>query len=185
MTLNQIIGNRKTESKIDTNLWKKLNEKYSEIKNTKKEETDNQTNNTINETLEKILTYNSKGKPTIELVSLAETAVNVQTQKEYDTLMQIYEAGNWKWITKELPTEYNSWKEYRYKTKTCINAGLSKSVPKVEINELVIFEKDNNQDYETILSLKEFYLKQNLTTEMIKELNNWYNKHKQNRKSKG
>ena len=38
MTINKIIGNKEKTSRIDTELWKKLNEKYSRIETKTKEE---------------------------------------------------------------------------------------------------------------------------------------------------
>jgi len=48
-------------------------------------------------TVESKLERDSKGKPILELTSLKKTAVNSKTQEEYDTLMQVYECGGWKW----------------------------------------------------------------------------------------
>jgi len=43
MTLNQIIGNKERTSRIDTELWKKINEKYSGIETKTEEKTTTQT----------------------------------------------------------------------------------------------------------------------------------------------
>jgi hypothetical protein len=83
MTLNEIIGNKEKTSRIDTNLWKKLNEKYSDNSKTKNRATQipNYTN------LEQQIIYDTTGKPNIQLIPLRKTAINIQTQKEYDNLM--------------------------------------------------------------------------------------------------
>jgi hypothetical protein len=170
MTINQIIGNRKTESKIDTGLWKKLNEKYSEIENTKKEET-----KPINHNLKKILQYDTNGKPVLKLISLEKTVIHTPTQKDYDTLMQIYETGNW-WncLLNEVSTDNNFLSDT--KKDTCIKAEQS-------------YSYDSKEYYEKIglgiISTKQFYNIQKITPKMIQELNEWYDTNKPNRKSKG
>jgi len=56
------------------------------------------------------------------LEPLEEIAIHTPTQKEYDTLMKVFEAGGWKWFSGELPTDSLKllWKEYR--DKCCVEA---------------------------------------------------------------
>jgi len=58
----------------------------------------------------------------IDLEPLEEIAIHTPTQKEYDTLMKVFEAGGWKWFSGELPTDSLKllWKEYR--DKCCVEA---------------------------------------------------------------
>jgi hypothetical protein len=176
--INQIIGNNERTSRIDTDLWKKLNEKYSGIEN--KTEEDNSKEEPItqipkNNSIEQKVTYHSiTGKPLITLIPLTTTVVNTKTQKEYDNLMQIYEAGQWKEYDYNTPTEYNTWK--RYGIETNIDA---KNLFKNFSSHRISVAKWNK------LSLEEFCIKQNITQEIITKLNKYYEIHYPNRKSKG
>lgn len=66
---------------------------------------------------EKKLTLNEKLRleknPELNLTILKNTIVNVPTQERYDTLMQVYELGGWKWASKRAPTDYNNWMAYK------------------------------------------------------------------------
>jgi hypothetical protein len=176
MTLNQIIGNRKTESKIDTDLWKKINEKYSEIENTRKEET---IPIKTEEKIEPKLRYED-GVPKLELKILENTAVHTPTQKEYDNLMQIYDAGNWQW---ELNTSIECNYFYRDNAETCLTAGKSyykKIEKKIAVSPKEFYTKRNWK----IISLEEFCTIEKITQKIIKQLNEYYDKNYPNRESK-
>jgi hypothetical protein len=169
MTINEIIGNRTEKSRVDTELWKKMNEKYSGIENPKEEETNI-------ESLEKRLKYDIDGKPKLNLISIENTVVNTQTQKEYDTLMQIYDAGEWTSGTGGLATKYNFFSETQ--KETCIR---TKSEFVYDSKEAY---KKEERDIE-IISTQKFYDIQNIKPEDITELNQYYEREFPNRISKG
>ena len=110
------------------------------------------------------LERDAQGKPKIKLTPLEKTAVNTLTQEEYNTLMQVYERGGWKWCTGELPTSENLWKDY--KEKTCIKVS-----NKFTFATRNYYEKER---YHQIIPTKEFYNKQNITPDMIKEINKYF-----------
>jgi hypothetical protein len=168
MTINQIIGNQRTESRIDTELWKKMNKKYSGIEH-KAEEIP------IENTLEQKIIYDSTGKPTIKLTPLTQTIINITTQDEYDTLMKIYDAGNWKWSDNTNSIMKNKW--LKYTKRTTIDAKNEFFYEDKIIEKIVTKNR--------IISLKEFYKIQNITQNTIEELNNYYHKNHPNRTSKG
>jgi hypothetical protein len=156
MTLNEIIGNRKTESKVDTELWKKMNEKYS------------QNNTTTPQAIEP--------KQKITLKNLERTVVNTATQREYDNLMQIYDAGEWKWyFSEDTSIEHNAWKEYRIRSCISIESRFTYSYVQYE-------EKKKKS---TILSFNKFCETQKITQETIEKVNQYYDKNYPNRASKG
>jgi hypothetical protein len=166
MTINQIIGNNERKSKVDENLWKKLNEKYSGIEN-KAEET------LINTNLETLLKYDNNGKPILELKPLTDMVVYIDTQKEYDTLMQVYDAGNWHWLEiKKSPIEKNYYAKYNTKTA-------------IDTDKEIICHNVRTVPKRKILTLKEFYLIQKITQEIITELNGYYETNYPDRASKG
>ena len=109
--------------------------------------------------------------------------VNPRTQKEYDTLMQVYEYAGWKWqFENTKPTEKDVWKVH--KKGTCIDAGISPFLleeGRFLYSDLKNIRKENS----AVISPNEFYLFQNISSSAIKELNFWFNKHKKRRKSKG
>lgn len=112
------------------------------------------------------LERDSKGKPKITLNPLEKTAVHTPTQKEYKTLIQVYECGGWIWGLKDLPTQHNYWR--KYKEKTCISAQ-----HKFGFGTAGVGFKE-----EDILSTQKFYDIQNITQEKIKEINKWFKKHR-------
>jgi hypothetical protein len=172
MTINQIIGNRKTESKINTELWKKLNEKYSENTSLNKPITNN---------IEQKLTYINE-IPKLSLTPLDNTVVNTITQKEYDNLMQIYDAGEWKLVGSESNIMMRNYWDFRRET-TCIEAGINDITPtktRLGFDPKEVYIKNN----QTILSFDEFCKIEEITREIITELNNYYNKNYPNRKSR-
>jgi len=178
MTINQIIGNKEKKSNIDTELWKKMNEKYSGIEN--KTEKENKTEEItpkipVENFKEKKLTYDPiTGNPVLVLNPLKNTTVNTKTQKEYDTLMQIYMAGGWHWEN-YIPSNFdNKWTKYERET----NIGATKSFKNYS-NYKIIFHNLKK------ISIEEFYKEQSITQKIISELNEWYDKNYPNRVIKG
>ena len=109
------------------------------------------------------LKRDENGRPIIKLTPLEETAVNTPTQESYNTLMQVYECGGWKWVNGDLPTSGNLfWKSN--KEKTCVRGE----------NEFAYGTKDNYKESWEILPTQEFYNKQNITDDMIKEINEYF-----------
>ena len=120
------------------------------------------------------ITKNENGRPTLELKELEETAIHTPTQESYDTLMQIYECGDWKGIEGIiLPTEFNA-REYSRKI-TCVQAYNRFQYGK--------FESFKKYDYD-IINLQKFYEIQKINQEMIQEISKWFEINKPNRKSK-
>lgn len=54
----------------------------------------------------------------MKLREMENTVVHTKTRAEYDLLMSIYEAADWKWQSGKKPTKEDSYNEY--KEKTCI-----------------------------------------------------------------
>jgi hypothetical protein len=179
MTINEIIGNNKRNSKVDTELWKKMNKKYAE-----KEHKTTEESNPIETQLENKLKYNIKKIPKLELIPIENTAVNPKTQKEYDTLMQIYDAGEWKWknYATDNPTSDNQWKKYAQETS--IDAGIEYSSHQEKTFKFANKEFYQSEEYK-VISTQEFYDIQNIKPETVKEINKWYDKNYPNRASKG
>jgi hypothetical protein len=199
MTLNEIIGNSEKKSKIDTELWKKINEKYDNIQNNPIKDIETQVpieqeeikvEEIDEEKKEGILTY-SKKNIKIYLKSLKKnTCINIKTQKEYDNLMQIYHTAKWYWHNYHIryPVFVNAWPEY--KDKTCITTKTNWLEDKEPI---LSFEKKENrlwkisariQGYK-IITLEEFYKKQDITPKIIEILNDYYDTNYDFRPSKG
>jgi len=178
MTLNQIIGNKEKTSRIDTELWKKINEKYSD---TKKETT---TQIPKKNTLEQKITYNEIEKPKIPWIYMKDTAINSRTQKEYDTLMQILESAEycWNFDSKIMPTKYNNvWKFNREQTSINISAITKTNKKTCGYSDIEYYKKNGYR----IISNQTLYDIQKITPEIIKKLNKWYNTNKPDRASKG
>jgi len=183
MTINQIIGNKEKTSRIDTELWKKMNVKYSGIE-TKTEEKTNPIE-TPQETIEQKIKY-VNNTPKLELKILEKTAVNTRTQKEYDNLIQIYDSGEWSLAFENekniIKTNSNRWKSY--KSTTCIDAGkMSHIDTKVGYYNKKYYQ--NNKNNWKIISFNDFCKKQGIKPDTIKELNQYYDKNYPNRDSKG
>jgi len=129
----------------------------------------------------KILEYDKNGKPKLNLTLLEKTAVHTPTPEDYDTLLQVYECGGWRWAGKTFPTSYLNWK---YEDKTCIDVGVSylaKRKGEFGFAGINFYNKEKCK----IISLQEFYNIQKITPQMIKEINDWFEKYKPNRVSKG
>jgi hypothetical protein len=175
MTINEIIGNNKRKSKVDTELWKKMNTKYSD-----------NSNNITNEKSQEYNLYKTP-KPEIILQPLDNTVVWVPFQNEYDTLMQIYECADWKWLDKTKATTKNYW-TITSQENTCISAGKMSAVEQVtlEPKEFGSGHKDNFPiNKYTRLSIELYCKEQGITLEKVKEINGWYDTNKPDRASKG
>jgi hypothetical protein len=71
------------------------------------------------------------------------------------------------------------------KNQTCINVE-RKNVKNKYIKACSYSNQDYYKKYDyNIISLEEYYTTQKITPEIIKELNEWYNTNKPDRKSKG
>ena len=120
-------------------------------------------------------TKDENRKPILILKELEQTAIHTPTQESYDTLMQIYECGNWEWQDGDTPTRYNAWTTY--KGNTCI--GAFEGFRYGEIQRFV--EKS------LIRTPQEFYDIQDpqIRDMTIEEINKWFETNKPDRRSKG
>jgi hypothetical protein len=113
------------------------------------------------------------GKPKLKLKHLEKTAVHTPTPEGYDLLMQVYECGGLNGNGIE-PTKFGNW--IVHKEKTCLHISN-------------VFFRANEEYYQeegyNIISPQKFYNQQNITPEMIKEINAWFEINKPNRESKG
>jgi len=122
-----------------------------------------------------ILERNENRRPILILKELEKTAIHTPTQNGYDTLMQIYECSDRKWIEDIiLPTEFNAWKGYG--EKTCVQA-----YNKFQYGDI---EEVNEYGNYKIITSKEFYEIQKITQEIIQEISQWFETNKPNRESK-
>src|SRR3989339_860205 len=120
-------------------------------------------------------TKDENRKPILILKELEQTAIHTPTQDGYDTLMQIYECSDRKWIEDIiLPTEFNAWKGYG--EKTCVQA-----YNKFQYGDI---EEVNEYGNYKIITSKEFYEIQKITQEIIQEISQWFETNKPNRESK-
>jgi hypothetical protein len=178
MTINQIIGNRTEKNRVDTELWKKLNEKYSGLENKTEEETTPVENNILQK-----ITYDINGKPEIKLTPIENTVVNTPTLEEYDNLMQIYESGKRIWNLNEnkSPTELTIWKKGQL--ESCIGAGAS-----LKTEPTNSFGCDYTNYFQkkgwNVISFNEYCNKQGIDQDMIQILNKWYDTNKPDRPCK-
>src|SRR3989339_852729 len=102
------------------------------------------------------LKRNENGRPSLYLKELEKTAIHTKTQEIYDTLMQIYECGNWKWNSNKFPTEYNRIKNYL-------------EIMCIEIKDKFRFGKleEFNKKKRIIITPKEFYEIQDITDSIL------------------
>jgi len=59
----------------------------------------------------------------IKLKAMENVVVSVPTRERFNKLMKIYEAAGWMWINDILPTKPIDFDGWKYKEKTCIDAG--------------------------------------------------------------
>ena len=125
--------------------------------------------------LTQILQRDSEGKPKLDLTPIEKTTVYTPTQGDYWDLMRVYELGGWRWRGGKLPTEINSWNNF--KEKTYIDAGVD--YPSGVYNDGE-FGFANREFYLEkglgIISSQEFYDKQRITSEMLQEINEWFDR---------
>jgi hypothetical protein len=171
MTINQIIGNNERTSKVDTELWKKMNEKYSTKENKIPTKKIYKTN------LEQQIDY-TEGKLTINLEIFENIAVNPKTQKEYDTLMQIYDSADWKFSNKKT---INKNLMASFGKKTCIITEEAYFISK----KILKYGYTRQCPDKEIISFEEFCIMQNITQEIINDISPYYDKNYPNRRSKG
>src|SRR3989339_1924721 len=121
-----------------------------------------------------LLERNENGRPILVLKELEKTAINTPTQESYDTLMQIYECGNWKWPNGILPSDFNFW--INYEKQTCIQT----------CNRFEFASKRYYENHRKIITTQEFCKFQDpqIRNMTIKEINKWFETNKPNRKSK-
>ncbi|MDP3966078.1 MAG: hypothetical protein Q8Q04_00930 [archaeon] len=115
----------------------------------------------------------NQDKPELLLNSMEETAVHTPTQKEYDTLMQIYECGYWLPPT-DLPTERNGW--ILFGKKTCVRAE-----KEFDYCDTHFYDSNNFR----IITPEHFYEVNRINPEKLKEINAWFETYKPERASKG
>ncbi|MGV8141074.1 MAG: hypothetical protein ACP5NW_01380 [Candidatus Woesearchaeota archaeon] len=176
--MTKIIGNpdKERQSRVDTEKWKEHKEYYNDPEHFSKVEehvpVERQTLEQILFEQEKIL----KTRPKIPLVPLTRIYIHTKTQAEYDTLMQVYEAGGWTRSDLTKPTDLNIWSLPFHKKITCIEArdGYCHTNTASEI-----------LSHYKIITTKKFYEAQQITPDTIHRLNAWYERNYPNRKSKG
>ncbi len=121
-------------------------------------------------------------RPQIELLPMgSHVFLNIKSQKEYDNLMQIYELGDWTWISGKYPTNTNHY--FVHKRNTCINIGPDKDYGKrrIRLHNL----KDLDMDLSHIIKTPEFFGLQGINIHKLNQANIYFEYCKPNRKSKG
>ena len=121
-----------------------------------------------NSGLTQILQRDETGKPILQLTPMEKIAVNPTTQESYDELMRTYELGGWRWKSGDLPTQYDGWNPY--KENTCIDGGVY-SEGRFLFNDRDFHLKEGRRK---VITTQEFYDVQNITPEMIREINIWF-----------
>jgi hypothetical protein len=95
--------------------------------------------------------------------------------------MKIYECGGWRWDDDELPTNY--FIDDIDLVPYCVDIGIS------EGENSGIFEYNNAKKYldngYMHISVKRFCEIQEISSEKLREINSWFDKHKPHRASKG
>ncbi len=124
--------------------------------------------------LKQILKTDGNGRPVLKLKPLKNIAVNTPTKEEYSELMRVYECGGWRWADGSSPTESDDWTRgyAKYAEEMCI------SVPHLGFD--LEFGYADKETYYRIgykaISPQEFYDKENITPEMLKEINDCFDK---------
>jgi hypothetical protein len=124
----------------------------------------------VNQSIESKLKHDADtGMPEIKLWNFDNMVVGVKNQKDYDKLMQYYEAGGWVWTDGDAPTEYPN----PVNEKIYVEAADYFSV----INNL------KNLGRSMDIKLKDFCKLQDITPSKQKEINVWFDRHRPNRQS--
>jgi len=114
-------------------------------------------------------------KPEITLNHLEKTAIEIQTQKDFNKLMQVFELAGLKWRSGDLPTSRLSlWKEW-YKSDTCVAVALLKGNKENKGIEYGHEQTFIDQKY-TRISLNKFYEVQNITPEKLEGIDAYFKK---------
>ena len=119
--------------------------------------------------------YSMNVKPKINLIfSLEKIVIQTKTQNEYDGLMQIYECANLGLHGK--PTDINFFDVY--KEKTFIYVFPDNVITYGNVEDKFVADKK-------VISVQTFYNNQRLNSELVAEINGWFEQHKKDRLSKG
>ena len=111
----------------------------------------------------------------LELTPLKKTAVNTQTQEEYNELLRVYEIGGWRGGGGALPTScLGHWQ--KYKKVTCFIAGVDRLERKVKFGygDKSFYLKKNWD----VISEREFCKTQKITPEILKKINEYFGERK-------
>ena len=112
----------------------------------------------------RVLETNNEGRPIINLHDIKDTAVHTRTQADYNTLMRTYECAEWQWgSTGAKPTEINVWSMEQGETRVRAHDEFSWGLV-ADFQELSC----------RILTLSDFYKKQNVTEDMLDQINTYY-----------
>jgi len=127
----------------------------------------------------KKVNIDSAEMPRIHLNPLSLIAVSTPKESNYDRLMEIYEAGDWKWVIDKKITSENCWSVHG-KT-TCVTCGIDRHVE----NSGIIFYSDKkwfeDEGYE-IISEQDFYVEQNLTTNELYDIWGYFSRRRRDLK---
>ena len=129
-----------------------------------------------NSGLTQILERDKDGKPKLDLTPIEKTVVNTPTQEDYWDLMRVYELTGWKWGAGGLPTQKSFWDDY--KENTCIEAGVDYPSGVYNEGKFGYFGTAFYQDLPgwNVITTQEFYQRQNITPEMLNEVNVWFDR---------
>ena len=118
-----------------------------------------------------IVQRNDNGFPILYLNTPVEIRVHTPTREEYDALMQVFECGGWEWCSRGIPTEYDNWKDEKEKTHLTV--------------EGETFSYGSNSAGLKAISTQDFYDMEEITPDMFKEINEYFETNFPNRESKG
>jgi hypothetical protein len=125
----------------------------------------------------KIILKFKDGLPQIKLKELEDIGVCIEGQKDFDTVMQLYECAGWKkYNSGRNPTDIEK-PDYG---KICIDAYIRESDSESEEGFKTI-EKRNYQG--TSISLEKFLEEQKISNEKVKKINDWFSENKPKRDS--
>ena len=122
----------------------------------------------------------------LNLIPMEDHLVYISTQEDYDTLMQIYESGEW--------NRCGMSKKGRNPTTIPTDLNTLKDIKKEHLERICFEIKDNfqqtalfwaNREKKKVISLKELCDYQKITEEDLKDIKRPYERFKPYRKSKG